>query len=145
MEYTEGKTGRIFVLKLKDNEPIYSSIEEVARKENIRFADVKAVGGIRRGDVVVGPKQISGTIDPMIKHFDDARELVGFGTIAWDDEKPILHFHGSIGRGEETITGCPRVMAETFLILEVVITEILGVDITREFDEETKVKLLSVN
>ncbi|MFQ3550264.1 MAG: DUF296 domain-containing protein, partial [Armatimonadota bacterium] len=92
MKYTKGNLGRVFVARLEDGESIYQVVEEIANKENIESACVYAVGGMRSGKVVCGPQNTTGKIVPNLECFDDAREMVGFGTVFQQDGKPSLHF-----------------------------------------------------
>lgn len=144
MEYTQGSLGRVFVARLHEGESIYEAVEEIAAKENIAAAAVMAVGGIRSGKVVTGPRSTTGKIVPHYEEFDDARELVGFGTVFLQEGKPSLHFHAGIGREDKALVGCPRAGMSVYLVLEVVIVELLGIDATREMDHEFGVHLLSV-
>ena len=107
MEYTQGTLGRVFVARLHEGESIYDSVIEIARREGIESAAVMAVGGIRSGKVVTGPKNSTGKIDPHYEEFNDAREMVGFGTVFQQDGEPSLHFHAGIGREDKAIVGCP--------------------------------------
>lgn len=143
MEYTSGTIGRVFAARFTDGEPVYAGIEEIARREKVASAIVLAVGGARRGRAVVGPKQTTGPIEPMIAAFDDARELLAVGTIHPADGKPALHLHAGIGRGGETIVGCPREGLDAFLVLEVFIIEVAGLDAARKLDPASGLKLLT--
>ena len=58
MEYTVGRTGRVIAARLFEGEDLYESIESVAEKEDITAAAVFITGGLRKADVVVGPKQV---------------------------------------------------------------------------------------
>jgi predicted DNA-binding protein with PD1-like motif len=69
-------------------------------------------------------------------------EVLGVGTIYHDNEGPKLHIHTAIGKGDETIVGCPRGGAKTFLTLEVTIIEIEGIEAGRKPDEDTGLNLL---
>ena len=142
MEYQAGKVGRVIVARAFEGEDVYEVIESIARKENIRGAAVLLVGGLRKASVVVGPRNPTGPIEPQFRQFDDAREIAGVGTIFPDDAGPKLHLHAAIGRGEETIVGCPRGGASVFCVLEIVIIEIEGVNARRELDPEFGLKLL---
>jgi len=142
MEYSVGKTGRIIAARLFEGEDIYESIEEVAKKENIKSAAVLITGGFRKANVVVGPKTEQPKIIGNFKDFAGPGEALGVGTIYCDDEGPKLHIHTAIGKGDETIVGCPRGGAKTFLILEVTIIEIDGLKAGRKLDENTGLKLL---
>jgi predicted DNA-binding protein with PD1-like motif len=68
--------------------------------------------------------------------------MVGVGTIFQSEGKPSLHFHAGIGRGDHALVGCPRESAECFLILEVIVIELLGLDASRVHDPQTGFHLL---
>ena len=142
MEYSVGRTGRIIAARLFEGEDIYESIEEIAKKENIKSAAVLITGGFREANVVVGPKQEVPKIVGNFRDFAGPGEVLGAGTIYCDDDRPKLHIHTAIGKGDETIVGCPRGGAKTFLILEVTIIEIDGIKASRKFDESTGLNLL---
>ncbi len=142
MEYAVGKTGRVIAARLFEGEDLYESIEGIARKENVTSAAVLITGGFRKGDVVVGPKTEEPKIVPNFRKFVGPGEVLGVGTIYCDDNGPKLHIHTAIGKGDETVVGCPRGGAKTFLILEVTIIEIEGVKASRKLDEDTGFKLL---
>ncbi len=144
MDYTQGRLGRVFVARLEDGESVYDAVEEIARRENISSAAVLAVGGMRAGKVVTGPENPTGKIVPHIEEFDDARELVGVGTVFLADGKPTLHLHAGMGRGDSALVGCPREGMSVFLVLEVVIIELVGVNADRALDEASGFRLLRI-
>jgi len=117
-------------------------IEGLATKEQIGSAAVLVVVGLRKAKVVVGPKDPFGKLEPNFEEFHDAREVVGVGTIFCDDTGPKLHLHGTIGRGDEAINGCPRGGASVFCVLDVVIFEIEGLTAQRLSGPELGIKLL---
>ena len=86
MEYSVGSVGRVVVMRLSEGEKLYESVESVAAKENIKAAAVLITGGLRKADVVVGPKAEKPAIIPDFKKFDGPGEVLGVGTIYWDDE-----------------------------------------------------------
>jgi len=142
MEYKVGKSGRIIAARLFEGEDIYVSIESIARNENIKAAAVFITGGFRKADVVVGPKQEKPRIVGNFKPFAGPGEVLGVGTIYWDDRQPKLHIHTAIGKENQVMVGCPRGGASTFLILEVTIIEIDQVEAKRKLDEATGLNLL---
>jgi len=142
MEYAVGKTGRVIAARLFEGEDLYECVEELARKEGIKAAAVLITGGFRKASVVVGPKQEKPKIVGNFKDFAGPGEVLGVGTIYCDDEGPKLHIHTAIGKENQVMVGCPRGGAKTFLILEVTIIEIEGIDASRKLDEETGFKLL---
>ncbi|MBN1435988.1 MAG: DUF296 domain-containing protein [Sedimentisphaerales bacterium] len=142
MEYQCGRVGRVIVARLFEGDDLYESLEQLARDEGIKAGAVLITGGIRKAEVVVGPKQEKPKIVGNFKSFEGPGETLGVGTIYDGDDGPTLHLHAAIGKGDETVVGCPRGGASTFLILEVTIIEIEGVSARREWDEATGVKLL---
>ena len=145
MEYQVGRVGRVVVARLFEGEGLYESVEKIAGAEGINSATVLITGGFRKADVVVGPKCETPKIEPDFKAFVGPGEVLGVGTIHRDDEGPKLHIHTAIGRGDEVVVGCPRGGAATFLVLEVTITEINGLNARRELDEASGFRLLRVN
>jgi predicted DNA-binding protein with PD1-like motif len=143
MEYSTGKTGRIIAARLFEGEDLYESIEAIAKKEDIKCAAVLITGGLRKADVVVGPKTEQPKIQADMRPFQGPGEVLGVGTIYCDSEGPKMHIHTAIGKGLETMVGCPRGGAKTFLILEVTIIEIEGIQAKRKFDEKTGFNLLT--
>jgi predicted DNA-binding protein with PD1-like motif len=144
MEYAVGKVGRVVAARLFEGENLYECIESIASKEQIKCAAVLITGGIRKADVVVGPKTEQPKIEPDFFNFAGPGETLGVGTIYCDGNNPKLHLHAGIGRGNTHIVGCPRGGASIFLILEVTIIEITGINASREADPETGLKLLRV-
>lgn len=142
MEYAIGRTGRVITARLFEGEDLYESIEQIAKTENIECAAVFITGGFRKASVVVGPKTEKPKIVGNFKDFEGPGEVLGVGTIYCDDEGPKMHMHTAIGKGDETVVGCPRGGASIFLILEVTIIEIEDIKGTRKFDENTGLKLL---
>ena len=145
MDYEIGKPGRVVMVRLHDGDPIYSSIEDVAQKERIESAAVWIIGGVMNATVVTGPKQQDVfPLETIDRHFEDAREIVGFGTIFTNSSgRPSLHMHAAIGKGETVITGCPRKGADCWLVDEVIMLEITGTHARRMKSEKSGLELLS--
>jgi uncharacterized protein len=146
MKATEGKIGRVFILRLENGDIIPDCIEKLAKENCIEVGQVTLLGGVYKGDVVVGPRKTS-EFPPvkMTLPIDAAHEIVASGLIAPDkDGKPILHIHGAMGRSGQTITGCLREGLETWLVGEAIVYEILGTDAKRLYDEQSGFTLLNV-
>jgi uncharacterized protein len=144
MRYQIGSAGRVVVARFEDKEDILENIVDIAKKENIRSAVIHLIGGIRQGRVVVGPEREEFPPVPVWKEIKESHEVLGFGTIFWQDSEPKVHFHGAFGKKDMTKIGCLRGNSETFLVLEVVIIEILGIDARRELDPVSGLTLLKV-
>ena len=144
MKACEGQVGRVFVIRLEDGDVIPECIERFAEENGVSVGQTILVGGIGDGKVVVGP-QSSDEVppQPMLLPVDGAHEVLGIGVLAPDENgKPILHIHGALGRSGQTMTGCLRPGVTTWLVVEAILYEILGVKATRVWDEESNFALL---
>ncbi|MEN2995157.1 MAG: PPC domain-containing DNA-binding protein [Thermodesulfovibrio sp.] len=144
MKYETGNTGRIFVIKFEDGENPLKELTELAQKEKILSAIFWLIGGIRKGNFVVGPEEDSFPPRPIWRQIEGNNELVAIGTIFWHNDEPKVHLHGVYGREDFVKMGCLRENPEVFLILECILMEITDVKVTREFDEKSKMILMKV-
>ncbi len=144
MKYQIGKTGRVVLARFEDQEDILGNINTVARKEEIKSAMFFLLGGIREGKVVVGPEKDELPPTPVWRDLKESHEVLGIGTIFWDEKGPRIHFHGAFGKKDMVKVGCLREIAETFLVLEAVIIEIEGINAQRKFDPESGLTLLEL-
>jgi predicted DNA-binding protein with PD1-like motif len=144
MKASEGRPGRVFVLRLEDGDIIPQCIEHFAQEKGIKFGQVVLNGGIGSGQVVVGPRDSDAMPpDPMVLPLDGAHEVAGVGIIAPDETgSPVLHIHAALGRSGQTITGCLRNGVRTWLVGEAIINEITGVKMVRARDPESGFVLL---
>lgn len=143
---SEGRIGRVFVLRLQDGDPVPGCIERFAEERGIATGHVILIGGIGEGQVVVGPRRSAEMPpEPMLLPVEGAHEVAGVGVLApGRDGKPVLHIHAALGRSGQTVTGCLRPGVSTWLVGEAIIYEITGVDARRIQDEETGFALLDV-
>jgi predicted DNA-binding protein with PD1-like motif len=144
MQYQIGKPGRIVVARFGDGDDVLGGISGICRSEGIRAACFNVVGGMKGGRYVVGPETEEMPPIPVWRELQESHEAVGFGTVFWDNNQPKVHFHGAYGKWDSVKAGCLREGSEAFLVLEVVITEILDVDITRELDPVSNMVLMKM-
>jgi len=146
MIYSEGKIGRVFVIRLEDDDEIPSCIEKFADEHKILVGQAILLGGIRSGEVVSGPRKSTELpIDPMLVPIDGVHEVVGVGVLAPDNKgKPSVHIHAALGRAGKTTTGCLRIGVKTWLVGEVILYEILGADVARLPDKQSGFDLLTL-
>ncbi|HON90503.1 MAG TPA: DUF296 domain-containing protein [Sedimentisphaerales bacterium] len=142
MEYSVGQVGRVVVARLYEGEDLHASIDKIVRQANIRCASIFIVGGFRTAAVVVGPEREKPQIVPRFTTFTGPGEVLGVGSLYWDDTGPRLHIHTAIGKGGQSLIGCPRHDVRAFLILEITILEITGIEATRQLDPGSGMKLL---
>jgi len=81
--------------------------------------------------VVTGPKEPVMPPEPVWAQVTGARETLGSGSIYWDEAEPRIHLHAALGHHGETLTACVRKGTKVYLILEVLILELDGIDATR--------------
>jgi len=136
MEYTRGSIGRIFVLRFDHGDHFLSELSSFLKKENIRSAWFHMLGGIRRAEVVTGPEAPTVPPEPMWKKIDQAHEVIGLGSVFWENDEPKIHLHAALGHHGDTICACLRKNAEVYLILEVYLVEIAGVNARRPWYPE---------
>jgi uncharacterized protein len=144
VEYQTGRPGRIIVVRFGDSEDLLAGISDVCRTENIRAACFNIVGGMKAGRFVVGPETEEMPPIPAWRELQESHEAVGFGTVFWDRDQPKVHFHGAYGKHDSVKAGCLREASQSFLVLEVVITEILDVSIVRELDPSSGMVLMKM-
>jgi predicted DNA-binding protein with PD1-like motif len=144
MKASEGKIGRVFVIRLEDGDRLPMCLEEFADDNSIKVGHVILIGGIGAGEVVVGPRKSDQMPpEPMLLPVDGAHEVAGVGVIApGPDGKSQLHIHAALGRSGQTIAGCLRPGVDTWVVGEAIIYEIAGAKIARLYDKETGFALL---
>lgn len=146
MKSTEGKIGRVFVLRLEDGDIVPDCIESFAAENSVKTGLVTLTGGLAGGEVVSGPRDPNARpIEPIMVPVDNAHEVVATGVLASNREgKPVLHIHGALGRSGSTLTGCLRPGVKTWLVGEVVLYEIVGATALRCPDDGSGLELLTV-
>ncbi|MBF0538241.1 MAG: DNA-binding protein [Nitrospirae bacterium] len=144
MKYQSGRQGRVFVCRLADGEDLLRALIQLATDEGLNAAVFHVVGGMKGGRIVVGPQTEGMPINPDYRKIDESHEVTGMGTIFLKDGVPAIHFHGAFGKKDNVRVGCLRDFSETFLILEVIVTELLGIDAKRQIDKLSGMYLLEV-
>ena len=145
MRYSECSEGRVFILRPDDGDILHEAIEKFASVHNISAATVTATGGAGKGSkLVVGPRMpLSSPVIPLIHELDAPHEFTGTGTIFQNSEgEPILHMHCSCGREGRSVTGCVRAGVKVWLVMEIIITELVGCKAKRLKDELSGFELL---
>ena len=133
MKSSEGRIGRVFVIRLDDGNVIPECIERFAAARGVSTGYALMVGGVGSGEVVVGPRDSAAMPpDPMALPLDGAHEVSGVGILApGADGKPALHMHAALGRAGRTMTGCLRKGVKTWLLGEAILVEVTGAEVRR--------------
>jgi Predicted DNA-binding protein with PD1-like DNA-binding motif len=128
MQYSEGHMGRIFMIRIDDGEDLLASMDHFIVTHKIKAGMILILGALREGRLVTGPEE---PLIPPVPHYESVGggwEIFGVGTIYREaDGKPSVHYHASVGRGTEVLTGCLREKASTYLIVEAVLMEFTGI------------------
>lgn len=145
MKYSEGRPGRVFVIRLEQGEVVHQVLEKFAAEKGVRCAAVLMVGGANTGSkLTVGPKD--GEARPVIAlhHvLSKVHEMAAVGTLFPDEDgNPSLHVHTAVGREGEATVGCIRSGVVVWLILEVIMIEIIDNEAVRRKDPDTGFDLL---
>jgi predicted DNA-binding protein with PD1-like motif len=146
MKASEGRLGRVFIIRLEDGDKLPECLERFAAEKGISTGYVILVGGIGSGRVVVGPESSEERPPrPMLLPVSGASEVAGVGVLAPDRQgKPVLHIHAALGRSGQTMTGCLRYGVDTWLVAEAILYEITGAQAVRVMDEKNGLELLEV-
>jgi predicted DNA-binding protein with PD1-like motif len=145
MKYSTATQGRVFVLRLEQGEVLHEVVEQFAADHGIGAGTVIAVGGAESGSMlVVGPEDgAARPVNPVKRAIDGVHEIAGVGTLFPDESrKPVLHMHAAFGRQGCAVAGCVRAGVVTWVVLEVVITELLECSAVRRKDSDTGFALL---
>jgi hypothetical protein len=143
MQYTEGTFGRVFQVRVDHGEDFLESVEKFVRNKGIRCGFAQFIGALKGGRIVTGPKELVLPPDPSFEVYDGGWEVFGFASITPGHGGPHLHYHASIGRNREVLTGCLRERATVYIIVEVLIVEVIGSSVARKMDPVTGLELPS--
>ncbi|MDD1719855.1 MAG: DNA-binding protein [Methanoregulaceae archaeon] len=141
MQYSEGKLGRVFVVRVDNGEDLLSVIRSFVEEKGIRSGIIHFLGALREGQLVTGPEEVVLPPVPHFVSFSGGYEIVGLATISPGSHGSHIHYHCSAGRGEKVLTGCLRNVATTYIIVEAIILEICGLDTGRKLDGVTGLEL----
>ena len=121
------------------------NIQRFVKEKKIQSGMILFLGALREGKFITAPKDP--TIPPgppFVEEAKDAWETFGIGTVYPNEGDPQIHIHASAGRKNEVITGCLREKSKTYLVIEAIILEFVGLGAERVLDENTGLSLLTL-
>ena len=136
MEYEKGAIGRVFVVRFDEGDDFLGGLEELAVNEKIHCGWFHVLGGLRNAGVVIGPKKPVMPPEPVWSEVSGAKEVLGTGSIFWEEDKPKIHLHAALGDHGDTLTACVRKNTKVYLVLEVYIIEVKDISASRPWYEE---------
>jgi len=137
MQYSEGRLGRVFVLRIDDGEDFLAVTRNFINDKKVQTGTLIFLGALRQGRMVTGPEVPVLPPEPHYVMFEGGWEMVGIGTIYPGGDGPAIHYHASVGRAGHALTGCLRDKAVTYIVVEVIVLEFTGLDIRRIPDGKT--------
>ena len=143
MQYSEGRLGRVFVVRLEEGEDLIGSLERFVAEKGVSAGMIQFLGALKEGRLVAGPKVPTVPPGPpFIEELDGAWEVFGVATVyPGDGDRPSVHIHASAGHSDRALTGCLRERATTYLVVEAVVFEFVGLFARRAIDEESGLRL----
>jgi len=131
MEYRSGSMGRVFSIRFDEGDDFLGGLTELVREQDVRCAWFHVLGGLRQAEVVTGPREPVMPPEPVWASLEGARETLGSGSIYWDGDEPRIHLHAALGHHGETVTACVRKGTKVYLVLEVLLIELKGIEASR--------------
>lgn len=136
MDYRTGSIGRVLTIRFDHGDDLLEGLQEIILKEKIKSGWFQILGGVRQAGVVTGPKQPVMPPEPVWRDVDEAREVLGSGSVHMDGPEPRIHLHAAMGHHGDTLTACIRKKTKVYLILEVILFELEGIEASRPWYEE---------
>lgn len=141
MQYTEGTFGRVFLVRVDHGEDLLDELRRFVREKNIRTGFIQFLGALSRGSMVTGPKELTLPPDPSFEEYAGGWDVFGIASITPGEDGPHIHFHASLGRKRDVLTGCLREQAATYINVEAIIIEVTGCRASRSRDTVTGLEL----
>lgn len=143
MEYIQADYGRIFIARIEDGEDMLEQLKLIITKENIKTGFIHLIGASSAAKAVLGPEKHSYPPLPFWWEFDDAREILGLGIFAWENNEPKIHLHAGIGHHSGSNIGCIREKSKVYITIEAIIQEVIAPDAKRKIDSRYNASLLN--
>lgn len=146
MKFREMARGRIFVIRLDDGDNVKQAVEGFARDHGVKNAVCTMDGNVAAGSTfVVGLADSGAAYEPLVYRVENNAEFFGFGTVVLDAVgEPVMHLHGSVGRNGRAVTGCFRENVRVWVSMEIILEEIIGDGLTREYDPVLGIRGLEI-
>lgn len=139
---TYSKTDKGYIIRLIRGEKIIETLTQFCRKENIHTGVFHGIGAVENpelGYYYLDRKEYKW------QRIEKMLEIVSLtGNVALVDDEPFLHIHTVVSDDTFTTYGGHLKEGTVGATCEVYLTN-FGIDIEREFDEETGLKLITLN
>jgi len=138
-----GKSGKVIAARLLPGTDLLTGIEEVCKKNGVDYALVNCFGSFSEaGYMYLVPKagaKVGAGYGDVLKQDGPVEFLSGVGVICQKDGSHDIHFHGTMCDKNGTVFGGHIVKGQnpTLTTVDVVIMEVEGVSMLRQYDAET--------
>ncbi|MGI6084936.1 MAG: PPC domain-containing DNA-binding protein [Acetivibrionales bacterium] len=138
-----GKCGKVVAARLLPNSDLLTGIEEVCKKNGIDYALVNCFGSFSAaGYMYLVPNEkakVGAGYGDVVKSDGPVEFLSGVGVVCKKDGACDIHFHGTMCNKNGTVFGGHLVKGQnpTLTTVDLVIIEVEGVEMLRQYDEET--------
>ena len=131
-------------MRIDHDEDLIESLQMFLEKKGIESCTALFLGAIRDGRAVTGSKRPEIPPQPNFEAYESAWEVFGMATFYPSSQGHRLHIHSALGRGKQALIGCIREKARVYLLVEMVLLEICGLEAERVWDEDMQLFLLKL-
>lgn len=146
----EGKLGRVVVVRLAPGTDLLEGIQAACEKHRIHngviISAIGSLNGVRFCDVEPLPEKKCGYGYGKVLSLDETIELTGAGGVICSDTSGNINLHIHISMSDKTGRAYGGHLVEGTTVLmtaDIVLGEIEGISMLREYDHEMDVYLLS--
>ena len=138
-----GKSGRVVAARLFPGTDLLTGIEEICKKNGIDYALVNCFGSFSSaGYMYLVPKaeaKVGAGYGEVNRKDSPIEFLSGVGVVCKKDGACDIHFHGTMCDKNGAVFGGHFVKGENKVLttVDLVVIEIEGVEMLRQYDEET--------
>lgn len=138
-----GTAGRVVAVRLLPGTDLLTGIEEACKKNGIEYALVNCFGSFScAGYMYLVPKEaakVGAGYGDVLKKEGPIEFLSGVGVVCKKEGACDIHFHGTMCDKNGAVFGGHLVKGENpaLTTVDLVIIEVAGVEMLRQYDEET--------
>ncbi|MFH1127582.1 MAG: DUF296 domain-containing protein [archaeon] len=143
MRYEQVTLGRTFIMKFDHGDDFLEELTKFIRQKKILAGTIQFIGALKKAGVVVGPEKDELPVTPIWKQLEKPHEIVGIGTIFWEEGEPKIHIHSGTGHDKDVLVTCIRKDTEVFIVIEAIIQEYKNTSARRQPDKQTGMSLLT--
>jgi len=143
LSFVKAELGRVFVCRLAHDADLLTSIREFVEKESIRSGMFHLIGAVKNATVSFYDQQAKKYVDIP---FDKPLEVLScFGNVGKLEDKTVIHAHMTLSDSEGKTYGGHLSEGTTIFSAELILIELKGVNLEREYDPVTGLNLFKLD